>query len=85
MATDKTGLEHEPQATAPQGRLAHEAAPPDFMALDDTALLAWRAEARAELERLPSASPDHAVLSVHYDESTAEVNDRARRAWSRGN
>jgi hypothetical protein len=38
---------------------------------------------RAELERLPSASVGHAVLSALYDQSTEEVNDRARRAWSR--
>jgi hypothetical protein len=56
-----------------------------FMRLDDSALLTWRAETRAELERLPPASPDHAALSALYDISTAEVNERARRAWSRAN
>jgi hypothetical protein len=55
----------------------------DFTRLDDSALLSRRAEMRAELERLPSASPGHAALSALYDQSTEEVNDRARRAWSR--
>ena len=55
----------------------------DFSRLDDTALLSWRAEARTELERLPPGSLGHAVLTARYDRSTAEVNERARRAWSR--
>jgi hypothetical protein len=55
----------------------------DFTLLDDTALLSRRAEMRAELERLPSASPGHAALSALYDQSTREVSDRARKAWSR--
>ena len=55
----------------------------DFTRLDDSALLSTRAEMRADLERLPSASPDHAALSALYDQSTEEVNDRARKAWSR--
>ncbi len=38
---------------------------------------------RDELERLPSASPGHVVLSALYDQSTQEINDRARKAWSR--
>jgi hypothetical protein len=57
----------------------------DFTRFDDTALLAWRAEARAELERLPPASPGHARMTELYDESTFEVNERARRAWPRAN
>jgi hypothetical protein len=57
----------------------------DFTRLDDSALLSWREEARAELERLPSASLDRAVLAALYDQSTSEVNERARRAWSRAN
>jgi hypothetical protein len=51
--------------------------------LDDSALLSWRAQARAELERLPPASPGHAALAALYDQSTAEVNARARQAWSK--
>lgn len=54
----------------------------DFTLLDDTALLDLRAEMRAELERLPSASPEHALLMARYDQSTAEVNIRARKAWA---
>lgn len=55
----------------------------DLAALDDSALLSWRAEARAELERLAPRSPGHAELAARYDLSTREVDDRARRAWSR--
>lgn len=59
--------------------------PPDFAKMHDSALLAWRAQARAELERLPVASPGHAELTARYDESTFEVNERARRAWAHAN
>ena len=55
----------------------------DFAALDDAALLSWRATARAELERLAPHSTGHAELAARYDRSTGEVDDRARRAWSR--
>jgi hypothetical protein len=55
----------------------------DFTTLDDSALLRWRAETRAELERLPPASPGHAALAARYDKSTQEIDDRARRAWTR--
>lgn len=54
----------------------------DFAVLDDSALLSRRAEMRDELERLPPDSPDHAALTARYDQSTLEVNERARRAWS---
>jgi hypothetical protein len=54
----------------------------DFTSLDDSALLTWRAEARAELARLPPSSPGHAALAARYDSSTAEVTDRARKAWA---
>jgi hypothetical protein len=53
-----------------------------FAALDDSALLTWRAEVRAELERLPPHSPGHAELAARYDRSTQEIDDRARRAWA---
>jgi hypothetical protein len=55
----------------------------DFTRLDDSALLSRRAEMRAELERLPPASPGHAALTALYDKTTEEVDDRARRAWTR--
>jgi hypothetical protein len=55
----------------------------DFARLDDSALLSMRAEMRAELERLPPGSPDHAKLTALYDTTTEEVDDRARRAWAR--
>ena len=54
----------------------------DITTLDDSALLDWRARARAELEHLPPASPGHFALSAVYDLSTAEVTERAREAWS---
>jgi hypothetical protein len=57
----------------------------DFTQLNDSALLSRRAEMRAELERLPPASPGHAALTALYDKSTAEINARARQAWSRAN
>jgi hypothetical protein len=57
----------------------------DFTLLDDSALLTRRAEMRDELERLPPGSPTHATLSALYDQSTQEVNERARQAWSRMN
>jgi hypothetical protein len=57
----------------------------EFALMDDSALLSWRAETRAELERLTPESPDHAALTARYDESTGEVTDRARKAWSRTN
>jgi hypothetical protein len=55
----------------------------DFAQLDDSELLRRRAEMRAELEQLPAASPGHAALAALYDRSTAEVNERARAAWSK--
>jgi hypothetical protein len=57
----------------------------EFARMDDSELLSWRAETRDELERLPPGSPDHAALTARYDESTEEVTDRAREAWSRAN
>ena len=55
----------------------------NFTRLDDSELLARRAGMRAELERLPPASPDHAALAALYDRTTEEVDDRARWAWTR--
>jgi hypothetical protein len=55
----------------------------EFALMDDSALLSRRAEMRAELERLPPASSDHAVLAALYDLSTEEIEDRARKAWSK--
>jgi hypothetical protein len=54
----------------------------DFTLMDDSALLSRRAEMRAELERLPPASPGHAALAALYDLSTEEINERAREAWA---
>jgi hypothetical protein len=59
------------------------AEPPDFTQLDDTALLAARQQMRAELQRLPSHSPDRAVLAGRYDASLDELVERARNAWTR--
>jgi hypothetical protein len=55
----------------------------DFTALDDSALLSWRAQARAELEKLPSRSAARAALSALYDASLDELVERARRAWAK--
>jgi hypothetical protein len=76
-----SGQADPPARRAPSGEAVSDG--DDFTRLDDSALLARRAEMRAELERLPSASPGHATLAALYDKSTAEVDDRARRAWSR--
>jgi hypothetical protein len=54
----------------------------EFARLDDTALLSRRSEMRAELERLPPASPGHVALAALYDRSTEEINERARKAWA---
>jgi hypothetical protein len=54
----------------------------EFTQLDDSTLLTRRAEMRAELERLPPLSTEHAVLTRIYTASTAEITDRARRAWT---
>ena len=54
----------------------------DFAKLDDSALLALRAQMRTRLERLAPHSVAHAELSARYDLSTQEIDDRARRAWS---
>jgi hypothetical protein len=56
--------------------------PADFTKLDDSTLLARRAEMRAELERLPPLSYEHAALTRVYTATTAEVTERARRAWT---
>jgi hypothetical protein len=46
---------------------------PDYTLLDDPALLAARAEARAELDE----------VTARYQELTNELDRRARAAWSR--
>jgi hypothetical protein len=56
---------------------------PDLTELDDFTLISLRARMRAELEQLPPLSADHARLTRAYDASTAEVTERARRAWTR--
>jgi hypothetical protein len=78
-------MEHGSGAAHPQKqkRKAMDDFSEDFKRLDDSALLSRRAEMRAELERLPPASPDHAALAALYDKTTEEVDDRARRAWTR--
>jgi hypothetical protein len=56
---------------------------PDLTQLDDSELISRRAEMRAELERLPPRSADHDALTRAYDASTEEIDNRARRAWTR--
>lgn len=55
---------------------------PGFSQLDDSALISLREKMRGQLERLPPHSPGHAELAARYDLTTAEINDRARAAWS---
>jgi hypothetical protein len=55
----------------------------EFTRLDDSALLNWRAEARIELERLPTRSESIKVLSALYDASLDELVERARKAWAK--
>jgi hypothetical protein len=56
--------------------------PADFSELDDSALLNRRAELRDQLAALSPQSPEHVRLTFLYDVSTAEVNERARAAWT---
>jgi hypothetical protein len=56
--------------------------PADFSELDDSALLSRRAELRDQLAELSPQSPEHVRLTFLYDVSTAEVNERARVAWT---
>ena len=56
---------------------------PDFSRLDDSALISMRERMRGELERIPPHSPGHAELAARYELTTAEMNQRARAAWSR--
>jgi hypothetical protein len=55
----------------------------DFRQLDDSALISVREQIRGELERLPPRSRDHAELAARYDLTTAELDERARAAWSK--
>jgi hypothetical protein len=56
---------------------------PDFSQLDDSALISLRERMRGELERFPSRSPGRAELAARYELTTAEINERAREAWSK--
>lgn len=73
------GTRHNPHAKAKKAMSEDNG---DFTALDDAALIDLRTQMRAELERLAPHSPDHAELSARYDQSTLEIDDRARRAWA---
>jgi len=57
--------------------------PPDFTAMDDSALITWRQDMRAELGRLAPKSAGHAALSALYDQSAGELIERARKAWTK--
>jgi hypothetical protein len=76
--TAQTNDKHQPPETRGMGSVSD-----DFTHMDDSALLSTRADMRTELERLTPASPDHAALTALYDKTTEEVDDRARRAWTR--
>lgn len=53
--------------------------PETLLAMNDTDLIQWRANARAQLQRTQDAS-----LARLYDTTTAMLANRARAAWSRG-
>ena len=52
----------------------------DLVRLDDSALIAWRRDARTELEHRPDVS-----LQAVYDATTQEITDRAGEKWTRRN
>jgi len=52
--------------------------PETLLAMNDTDLIQWRANARAHLQRTEDPS-----LTRLYDTTTAMVVNRARVAWSR--
>jgi hypothetical protein len=49
----------------------------DLLKRDNPGLLAWRQQAREELER----NPDDTVLQAAYDQTTSEVTARAAASW----
>jgi hypothetical protein len=51
----------------------------DLVKLDDSALIAWRRETSAELERNPDEG-----LQVVYDATTQEIATRAEQKWTGG-
>ena len=51
----------------------------DLVKLDDSALIAWRRQARTELEN----HPDKTLRAV-YDATTQEVAARAGEKWTAG-
>jgi hypothetical protein len=51
----------------------------ELVTLDDSALIAWRRQARAELEQ-----DTDMALQAAYDATTREVTARARDAWTAG-
>jgi len=55
----------------------------DFSQLNDSALISRRKAMRAALEKLPPFSESHRRLSTWYDVSTIEIDQRARKAWTR--
>jgi hypothetical protein len=50
----------------------------DLIKMDDTALITWRRETRAELEHNPDPE-----LQITYDQTTREVTARAGEKWGR--
>jgi hypothetical protein len=80
IAAQENAMNEEPPVGITRTRMSGDKG---FSELDDSALLSRRAQMRAELERLPAASPGRAALAALYEMSTREVNDRATRAWAR--
>jgi hypothetical protein len=52
----------------------------DLVELDDSALIAWRREARTELEHRPDVR-----LQAAYDATTQEIAARAAEKWTAWN
>jgi hypothetical protein len=57
------------------------AQPVDLTTLGDSAQLSARTQMRAELERLPPFSAEHAMLFALYDATFDELVERARPGW----
>ncbi|HEY0937081.1 MAG TPA: hypothetical protein VGD91_25505 [Trebonia sp.] len=54
----------------------------EYAAMDDPQLIAERARIRSELERLSPETDDRRSLACLYDIATAELDHRARLAWT---
>jgi hypothetical protein len=67
----------------PPGQTMTASEETDFTKLDDSALISRRSAMRAALEKLPAFSDAHRRLTAWYDLSTIEIDERARKAWTK--